>query len=765
MKTRSDNSIVKNGRSPDVSLETSDFDAPPSGRSPFLPLLKTIRRNIFLVAGVSTVVTMAGMAALKTVAPAPNYESNFQLLVEPVTTEQRIADPLTVTRSDGQVPNQDAFGLDYPTQIAILTNPERLSKIVDRIRTKYPDFDGSALATTLVVKRGVDPNTTTATKTISVSYQGDNPAFVKFVLDQTSEEYLRYSLQDRKTRIGAGVQFITDRLPRVQERVTNLQQQLQDLQQRFGLIDPSQQGQQLSTQVGAVTDLQLETQRQLREQQSLYANLQKQLNLSPNEAIAASALSENPSYRELQTRLQEIESQLAIARATYSESSPPVSALREKEANLVALLNQEAQRIVGQSSGSDSRVRTFQNSVRIDLIGKLVEASNQIQMLQARTQEIAQARSLFQDRLQQFPAVARRYSDLQRQLDIATRTLDQLQTQQDTLSIQAAQSVVPWELVAPPSDPKLIPSKSSKLLILVLGLGLGSGVAAALLLEKSRKTFYDAEEIQEAVQLPVLGVIPFSPDAQQTSGLSALSVSSAGWNDSKFSPSLFQEAFSSLYASLRFLSSNPPIGSFVVCSAGSGDGKTTIALNLAMTVAMMGKSVLLVDADLRSPQLDRSLDFRNRKGLSDILSHGIDPDELIGKSSVSEHLSVLPAGQPTLEAIRLLASNQMQALMEKFQAKFELVIYDTPHLFNLTDASFLAPHTNGILMVVGVGKTNRSMLTQVQNELKNFGLPELGVVINHPRKNTKQTQSFPGSTQETLNEAQFQNARSNLGEV
>jgi len=152
---------------------------------------------------------------------------------------------------------------------------------------------------------------------------------------------------------------------------------------------------------------------------------------------------------------------------------------------------------------------------------------------------------------------------------------------------------------------------------------------------------------------------------------------------------------------------------------------------------MMGNRVLLVDANLRSPQLHNKLELANFKGLSDILISGANAEPIIQQSSLSENLFVLAAGQPTPEAVRLLASNRMQNLMDKLRSTFDLVIYDTPHLAGLTDASFLAPYTDGVLMVVSPTRTNQSALLQAHSELRNFGISELGVVINHQSRHSK----------------------------
>ncbi|NEQ27416.1 MAG: polysaccharide biosynthesis tyrosine autokinase, partial [Microcoleus sp. SIO2G3] len=409
--------------------------------------------------------------------------------------------------------------------------------------------------------------------------------------------------------------------------------------------------------------------------------------------------------------------------------------LRERQANLIALRDRQAAQIVGTASSANAT--SFQNTVRIELINQLVTAANQIQVLEVRSQQIAQERGQVNQQLAGFPAIAGQYNDLQRQLEIATRQLDQLQTQRDSLRIQSAQSEVPWELVKAPGTPGEVPSDANRLIAAGVLLGLLAGIGSALLLERVRNIYYSAEEIQDALQLPILGVVPFYRGAAQPPTVAAFSYGEE-YDDRSAAPIAFQEAFSSLYASIRFLG-HTPIDSLVISSAQPGDGKTTVALNLEQAVAMMGNRVLLVDANLRSPQLHNKLDLNNAKGLSDALTSGATVESMVQQSSLSDNLFVLTAGEPTPEAVRLLASNRMQNIMHKVRSSYDLVIYDTPHLAGLTDASFLAPYTDGILMVVSIAKTNRSALLQAHSELRNFGLSELGVVINNQNRRAKST--------------------------
>ena len=718
-------------------IESDDLDNPPNKGLNLRSLGRTMQRQSLLIVGVATVV--AGAAALNAINIPPSYQGDFQLLVEPVTNAARSVDPLTVTRTDGAVPGRDTFTLDYPTQLQILQNPQQLDSIAQEVQKKYPDFSTEELRTGLTVERLVDQKAPDPTKIIKVIYRGGDPGRVQEVLQVTADQYLQYSLNNRKDSYSQGIKFIEDQLPEIQQRVSKVQDELQRLQQQYGLIDPVAQGGQISGQINAISTEQLASQRELKEQKRLYDSLQHQLQLSPPEALAASVVSQDPHYQATLGAMQELDAQLAIERARFNDASPVVSALLERKKNLEKLRDEQIKGILRQNlpGGSQDKVTPYQNEIRLGLIQQLVATANQIQILEVRNQEISQSRGDAERKLQQFPAVARRYADLTRELEISTQTLNRLQTQRETLRVESAQTQKPWEVISKPSiprnaegTPQSVPSKASNLIIAGAGLGLILGTLLALLREKSRNVFYTVEDIQEAVQMPLIGIIPFSRGAKQSLDF-PVGFDTAREEESRLETASFREAFSDLYSNIRL--AEPPIRSLMVCSAQEGDGKTTIALYLAQTAAGANQRVLLIDTNMRSPQIHTRLNLQNKEGLSDLLTSNRNPDDL-KLVTLSENLFVLPAGPSVAGAARLLGSDRMQFLMEQFQSKYDLVIYDTSHLFGLTDASFLTTHVDEILMVIAAGKTNRTAVERVLNKLIALHAPEVNLVTNYLRE-------------------------------
>lgn len=679
-------------------------------------MLAVVRRRAILIGGVAVAVT-SGMVA-KTLSQVPNYEGKFQLLVGPVTGEDKL-DQLNqnLSKSTGV----SAPTVDYSTQIKVLWSPQVLSPIVEHIRAQYPNLDYNTILSKLTITRLAD------TKILEIRYQDSDPEKIKFILDQIAQGYVKYSQNEQQTSVRQGIQFVEDQLPKLQGRVDKLQEKLQQFRQQYNLIEPESQGKQLSERVSTIVQQRLETETKLGETQSLYVALQKQLGLNPKGAIATAALAEAPRYQRLLNQLQEVESKIAVERARFRDESPNIQALREQQQNLLPLLREEAQKVLGPDASSTGEGENVSPStLRLQLIQQLVDSANQMRVLEVRRQAIAEAETFMNQKLKQLAAIARQYTDLQRELQVATESLNRFLAVRENLQIEVAQKTLPWQLISAaqkPSSP-ISPNIPQGMLLGILA-GLMAGTGAALLAEKLDNVFHSPDELKDNTGLPILGTIPFSKELKNQQPALISGSQLPGYN-----ASVFLEAFRSLHANLHFLSADTPIRSLVISSAVPADGKSTVSSNLAHAAAAMGRRVLLIDADLRRPQIHKQTDLPNVWGLSNVISTDINVDDVIQRSPLEDNLFVLTAGQIPPDPTKLLSSKKMQALIERFIAAFDLVIFDTPPLLGLADAKLLAADTDGLVMVVGLGRTNRSVLTQVLDGVRISRVPVLGLVAN-----------------------------------
>lgn len=207
------------------------------------PLVQTIQRKALPIIGIMGVVAGGTFFLANAIIP-PEYHGNFQLLVEPITNEAKVVEPSTRDRSFELPPGEKASTLDYATQIEILKSPKMLDAILKQVQSQYPSLTSSALKNGLTVERLVSEETLEPTKILKVRYAAKNPEQVRFVLDTVAQGYLRYSLEEQRTRAMERVKFIDGQLPALQYRVHTLRSQLQKLQQDDRAIIPRTQVQE-----------------------------------------------------------------------------------------------------------------------------------------------------------------------------------------------------------------------------------------------------------------------------------------------------------------------------------------------------------------------------------------------------------------------------------------------------------------------------------------------------------------------------------------
>jgi capsular exopolysaccharide synthesis family protein len=696
---------------PRLSTNVGRFSEGDEGGLDLGQILAILRRRALLIAGIASGV--AALAGLKALTDLPVYQGQFEILIEPETVETQV---ISSTNPNTLSDQQETVNIkDEPIKLKILKSRDILNTIVKRLQPQFPEISYDDLFNHLNIAT-VGENL----RLMTVTYQNSDKELVKPVLEEVAQTYLDYSRTTRQTGIRRGIKFVEDQLPQLRSRVQIQQLQLQKIRQQNNLVDPEMKGRELSTLLGVFGQQQLETQIQLKEAKALYISLRQELAQQGAELAAAPTLKENSRYQTLLNQLQEIDSQIAKDSVLLFGESPEIKILKNQRQNLLPLIRQEGQRVIG-------------------------ETASQIRELETRDQILSETINRLNKQVKQLSEVLRNYMEVQRELEIATENLNQFLSKREALRIDAAQKEIPWRLLAPPEEP--IPSSASIKRNLVLGMILGMllGVGTALGLDKFSNLLYTAKEVKEVARLPILGAIPFAKELAKigtTENASDLIdqrylylALSEGYKSNGYSISGFFEAFRSLYTNIRFLSSDSPIHSLVLSSATPEEGKSTVAIYLAQAAAALGQRVLLVDADLRYPSLHKRLKLSNSEGLIDILSpEALDFNRVIQRTALEHNLFVLTAGSSSLDATKLLASQKMQGLMEKLQVVFDLVIYKAPALLGLADTYLLASHTDGVLLVTSLGTLKRSSLEQAFDELKLSNTQILGIVTNRVKE-------------------------------
>lgn len=717
-------------------LKTTNYN---EGGLNFSQIFGTMRRKFWIILIINAIIMSAAVIWNRT--RASSYEGSFRMLIEPVTAESQVVSALKGNQSSVQ--EQDSVAaqasnntFDYTTQIQLLLSEKLLKPVVQNLGKRYPHISYETLKNSLDISRFKDP---AETKILEVRYRTSSASETKQTIDLVSYAYMQYSLNERQINMRRAVQFVDSQMPKIQSQVRDLELALQKFREKNQLIDPTTMGTQLGEQSNNIQQEQLTTQVELAKTKQLYQSLEKQLQLQPNGAEAASVLSEAPGYQQLVKQLQDLDVELQVQSASLTDENPKVILLREKRNKLLPMIQEKATDALGSSlSQSTTNVQSlpYQNALRQDLSKQFITAATQVQILEAKLNGLNVASQTLAKQTGQLPVISRQYENLQRQLKISTEELSKFSQKRDELMVNAARQEVPWELIASPVVNEVSSSSLLNDLVLssIIGLLLGTGVALAV--EKMNGIIYSLQDLSEEVNISILGMIPKGKDEQillnsvhSTENKDAVDFSDkSGFTSTKdsykFSP--FVESFRTLNSQVRLLNPDFPIRSLVVCSSSPNEGKTTIAIKLAQAVAAMGQRVLLVNADLRKPSL---LSQDGIYGLTDVVEGKCQLMDAVQFLPDAGNLHILLAGSIGLDPTNILSSKKMQDLMEDCQHDFDFVIYDTAPL-DFADSLILIPQTDGLLLVTKLGTIHREALRNSLRKLHISNVSVLGLVVN-----------------------------------
>ena len=249
------------------------------------------------------------------------------------------------------------------------------------------------------------------------------------------------------------------------------------------------------------------------------------------------------------------------------------------------------------------------------------------------------------------------------------------------------------------------------------GIGLLLGYSFAYYRFRIDTRIRTTRDLESITEHPNLAVLPSAPAVKREDGLIDEPDDFAA-----------REALRKLRTNLRYVNVDNPPQSIVITSSFQGEGKSTIAGNLARVVAESGQRVVLVDADLRRPTVHHSFQVDGAVGLTQVIAGAVQLSDVITATPV-EGLFVIPAGQLPPNPSELLGSRKMKEIIERLSVE-ALVIIDAPPLLPVTDAVLLSVHTDGAIVVVHAGETTQEHLTRAFGYLDKVGSRILGTVLN-----------------------------------
>ncbi len=379
----------------------------------------------------------------------------------------------------------------------------------------------------------------------------------------------------------------------------------------------------------------------------------------------------------------------------------------------------------------------------------LVDAvSSHVKSLDARIDALGSLKQRSASSMEVLPAMAEEENRLNRRVDALAGLGDGLR--KDYQRARMSEAVEAGDVdVVDLADVPYAPLLTASAIKLALGvvLGLLLGLVLAYLLEALNTSIRRPEDLEAVLHIPGLAVIPRITSGSGKGRSRLRGLLGGGKSSPQEAGSLMSgaqtfsigiEAFRNLRTSLIWSDGGEALKTLVVTSAAPGEGKTLTAANLSVTLAYDGLRVLLVDCDIRRPRVHGLFRLPRSPGLMELLTTSrhpsgdtVAPPDVIRATSITG-LSVLTCGALPSNAANLLSSTRMRVLLQDLQSQFDIIVLDTPPVLATADAGIVASLTDGVLLVVRAGTTDRNAAQRAYQQLANVGARVVGTVLNDP---------------------------------
>jgi capsular exopolysaccharide synthesis family protein len=574
---------------------------------------------------------------------------------------------------------------------------------------------------------------------IEVTFESNDPNTAAQVVNTLTSAYIDANLEARWQAAQKASDWLSQQLLGMKAKLEKSEDELQKYGRGNGLLF-------LETEKGTSENIVVQRLRELQQeltkaQADRYAKESLYRLLEERNYAELPGVFDNRLIQELTARLADLQREQSRLSANFNPNYPRVKELQSQIDESKAMLEAERTRAAG------------------GIANDYKAAVSHEEMLQkAFTEQERQANDIAGKSVQY--NILKREADTNKQLYVGL--LEKLKETGVSSSLKATNIRV--------VDPAYPPTKFARPRILLdlsitLIVGMCLGIAAAFLQEHLDNTLKSSEDIERFLQIPSLGAVPAmelsanprrlhgfqnngavleAGKSNGTNGHNGSNGNNGSKNGTRLAPpwnrievqdggghphGALAEAFHGLRTSVLLSTAKRPPATLLVTSAQQGEGKTTVAANLAASLAQLGDSVLLIDADLRRPSLQKFFQVSRSTGLVNYLTGDSDWRSLVWQAAPIG-VSVLFCGPVPPNPADLLSSEYMRSLIREASKEYKFVVLDSPPLLNLSDSRILATLVDGVILVVGGGTTPRELVQRAYLSAVDAGSHVIGATIN-----------------------------------
>lgn len=593
---------------------------------------------------------------------------------------------------------------NFNTHLELLKSSIVLERVAENLDNEImPD----AIFGGLIIKQGETDGE--VNDIIELLFRYTDAEIARNVLNELCQSYIDYrrevnAQEDTRLTLKLNIQ-----IDKIQNDLTTKENALRRFKENNRMVELSKDANLLTTKLANMEIALQQTQLDLLESKERLTTLKTQISQQEINVVHSMTY-ENP----MRSRLAELELELNTLSGEYSPDHFKIKQITQQIENLKQAMQTEIEKEVSQKAVKHTLVK---NPIRESLLQTYVNQNIEISALEVKRTAQEQIIEKLNVEMRKLPSLEQEYAFLQRETESLLKTLKMLKMKLEETKIKRDSKESDLKILELAKLPKIaISSKKFSSVLIGIFIGLIIGIALAFLFEYLDQSLKDPSEVEKSLELPLIGIVPL------------IEAENAIVNNKNLTKSML-EPFRTLRANIKHIISQHNVKSFMICSAVKGEGKTTLAINLAITFAMDGKKVILIDCDLRRSQIHNLLNVPKKTGISDYLTSSLEINDII-KPTVHDNLYVITSGERPHNPSELLGIPKFDHLMKEIKSRADIIICDSPALIPVSDSMTMAPHMDRCIMVVRALWTPIKAAKQAKNQLIRIGAQLGGGILN-----------------------------------
>jgi capsular exopolysaccharide synthesis family protein len=568
---------------------------------------------------------------------------------------------------------------------------------------------------------------------LKISVSSTDSSDAVFLANRIANTYRNLDLAGGAGELHFVLTFLDSQITKYEERLEYVENELKEFQSEYQIYSLRGSAELLLNDLTDYEGIYFTNLAELEVARERVKYLKSQLSESEKALMDEITNTNNPMIVALRTKIAELEAQKVqqMVDEGWNEQSLQSRDFNRRIAEMKAKLTDITESLILSGWSEEDPFAASQ-----EIFNKIVEQEVEVHSARSRAFEYKKLVDQISGRLTTLPEQTLNYARLERDVKLNENLYLTMKQKYEESRITEAGQMGKVRIL----DPALIAEKikPSKKLNLIFGLffGIGLGVGYAFIREYLDNTVKAVEHL-ERKGLTVLGIIP-DMDHQAGAAIKKGAVNpSKGGTDFRRRLITFEdpkspvsESYRSLRTNISYASADKKIKSLLVSSPQPGEGKSTTTANLAIAFAQLRKRTLLIDGDLRKPVQHNVFDQSRGPGLSEYLIGEIEDINSIIHPTKVENLSIITAGGLPPNPSELLGSDRMSAMIDQLEQEWDMVLFDSPPIVAVTDASMISGEIDAITMVVKAGQTDRAAVDRALDTIANVKAPLVGVILN-----------------------------------